>query len=234
MDDSQKHWILQIPFNHSVILALCIFYIVAPPYVAYYYVQPELYKSTDFIKLISFTTGIGVIVFSINYFLLFFIIYLSSRTDEMNALGKKPYEVKNPYETAGIWICIVYTLAFAIFMANSLSTDMIIPLFPIFRSVELLFLYTSCLCLVINVIRTLKASYDAVRYLRKTSTFYESELTEINKDIKNLRALIRESTIDEEDAIKKRDELVALENKERRLTSDKLAFIEKLQNRYKV
>jgi hypothetical protein len=220
MDDSQKHWILQIPFNHSVILALCIFYIVAPPYVAYYYVQPELYKSTDFIKLISFTTGIGVIVFSINYFLLFFIIYLSSRTDEMNALG--------------IWICIVYTLAFAIFMANSLSTDMIIPLFPIFRSVELLFLYTSCLCLVINVIRTLKASYDAVRYLRKTSTFYESELTEINKDIKNLRALIRESTIDEEDAIKKRDELVALENKERRLTSDKLAFIEKLQNRYKV
>jgi len=75
MNDSPKPWIFDVPLNKSLIVLLCVIYSIAPAYIILYKIDIELFKSLDFLKLLTLCAALGLMLFSINYLWFLYLFY---------------------------------------------------------------------------------------------------------------------------------------------------------------
>jgi hypothetical protein len=93
MNDSTKPWIFDVPLSKTLIVLLCVVYSIAPPYIIIYKTDVELFKSLDFLKLLTLSTAFGLMIFSINY-LWFLYLFNGFRLLTIYIVSKKKPDCK--------------------------------------------------------------------------------------------------------------------------------------------
>lgn len=135
MSDSPKHLLLQIPFNKMVIISISIIYSFGLPFLAIYHLYPDFFKSCDTLKLILFCSSVGLLIYTINYILIFSYCWIKN---EILALKQDKYALNENelYEITAISTIMYFTTYILIFLLAMLILSYTPNIFEFIRHVQ--------------------------------------------------------------------------------------------------
>lgn len=73
---TNKHWILNVPFNTTIYIALAIIYSIAPAVLYLYFYNYPVFKELDFLKTLLVSGSGGILIYSFNYIYCYTMVYL--------------------------------------------------------------------------------------------------------------------------------------------------------------
>lgn len=95
--------------SKTVYIITSIIFCVAPPYLATYVLNHNFFLNTDTLKLLLFTTSIGVVIYSTNFMLMYVGFVLDGIIENIkDRQNKKKSIFRDPYKRAAQQITILY------------------------------------------------------------------------------------------------------------------------------
>ena len=192
MEEPQLPWYISMPINKSVIIALSIVYCIAPPYLTFYQIDAVFFKEVDFLKLILMSSAIGVMIFALNYFLIYAWQAITEIKTQIRIHPQRRNQDEiNLHEDSAQYILGVYSFFFLIFLVQCLWQNKIQLILPQIRYGEAGFLIFIIFMIFLD-------SYKCIMGYKRLAKEFKEKVSAAKIQIEELddkkRELIKERT----------------------------------------
>jgi hypothetical protein len=123
-----KPWYMNLPFLRVVFLTASIIYCVAPPVIYCYFNHPSIFFQTELFKLLLLTLSISVLIFAVNYFMIFMIYLMAIKKTDAGDIKL--------YESTAQTLLLLYTI---VMFANLVNYVFSGSIFSISTSLRILY-----------------------------------------------------------------------------------------------